>query len=306
MKFKPMLAPNDIINIDEITYPVLVSKKLDGIRCIFYDGKMLSRSLKPIRNKKLQERFKHLAELSKTDGVIFDGELYSEKLNFQEITSCVMSYDKEIPNGLTFYCFDCIKDFDEPFEDRVDRIQEYRTKSLCGFKIVEQDKVSNSTRLNRLYSHYTEILDGEGIIIRDPRGKYKLGRATLKEGLIYKMKRYYTFDAEIIGVEERMENVSESYTNELGQSQKHRCKEDMKPTGIASAFIVKMEDGTEQKVSLTGTERERTRIWKDRDEMIGKIIEFKAMKVGSKDKLRHPVFLRFRLDKDDDLEEFVW
>jgi hypothetical protein len=42
----------------------------------------------------------------------------------------------------------------------------------------------------------------------------------------------------------------------------------------------------------------RRDIWKNKDNYVGKWIEFKGMLVGSKDKVRHPVFLRYREDKE--------
>ena len=53
-KFKPMLAPIESVNLDEVNYPIFASYKLDGIRCLFIKGEMLSRSLKQIQNKQLQ------------------------------------------------------------------------------------------------------------------------------------------------------------------------------------------------------------------------------------------------------------
>lgn len=113
---------------------------------------------------------------------------------------------------------------------------------------------------------------------------------------MYKVKPFLTFDAEIVAVEERMENIGDSFKNELGHSTKHKFKDDMKPTGIAACFVV-MYDGQEQRVNITGDESFRRDIWTNSKDYIGKWIEFKGMKVGSKDLIRHPVFLRFREDK---------
>ena len=92
-KIKPMLAPNKQPNLDELSYPLLSSNKLDGIRCIFKNGEMLSRSLKQIQNKQLHQRFQVLKNYTKIHNVILDGEIYSHKLTFQEITSFVMTQD---------------------------------------------------------------------------------------------------------------------------------------------------------------------------------------------------------------------
>jgi DNA ligase-1 len=137
----------------------------------------------------------------------------------------------------------------------------------------------------------------EGLILKAAISPYKYGRTTLRENLAYKVKPYKTFDAKIVKVEERFENTSESYINELGKSQKHNNKSAMIPTGIAGSFIVICEE-VEQRVNITGTEEFRRDVWNNRDNYVNKWIEFKGMLIGAKDKIRHPVFLRFREDRE--------
>src|ERR1017187_7719812 len=57
--FKPMLAPHETPDFNTLPYPLLASTKFDGFRCMSQDG-LKSRTLKPIQNKFLQERFKGL------------------------------------------------------------------------------------------------------------------------------------------------------------------------------------------------------------------------------------------------------
>ena len=118
MVFKPMLGVT--AEKDKIKFPAMVSLKLDGIRCICINGELFSRSLKPIGNIQLRERFKEMMDYSREFNVIFDGELYSHDLTFQEITSMVNSSNKDISDSLKFYCFDFIKDndFNMPFKHR--------------------------------------------------------------------------------------------------------------------------------------------------------------------------------------------
>lgn len=281
--FKPMLGKT-LDNLDDINYPVLVSKKLDGIRCIFKDGEMLSRSLKPIPNKQLQKKFEHL----KYNNIILDGELYSHDLTFQEIASIVMSFDKDVPESLEFHCFDYLDNIDEVFENRC---KEYKHFNVVP---VKQILINNKEELEQTFQNFLQ--EGyEGAIIRDPNSKYKFGRSTLKEAGLLKMKCFKTFDAKIIDVFERMENLNESFKNELGQSTKRNTKDDKKSTGIAGGFVVEWE-GQTLKITLTGKESFREQIWSSKDEYIGKWVEFKGMEIGAKDVPRHPCFVRFRPD----------
>ena len=52
MKTKPLLSCE--VNVDNINFPIYVSTKFDGVRALVIDGIVYSRSLKPIRNKHVQ------------------------------------------------------------------------------------------------------------------------------------------------------------------------------------------------------------------------------------------------------------
>jgi len=297
-KFKPMLCPNEKVDLSKINYPMLASTKLDGIRTIFKDGHMLSRSLKEIPNKQLQKKFQNLKDYSKKHNIILDGELYGIKMSFQEITHFVMSHDldeegEELPEKLKFFAFDCITSSQEtPFSSRYDNIRTIKEENLV---IIKQKLVKSKEEVEAMFEEVLE--EGfEGLILKSQDSKYKFGRATFNSGDAYKVKPFLSFDSKIIAIEERMENTGESFKNELGKSEKHHFKENLKPTGIAASFIV-MYEGQEQKVNITGDESFRREIWKHKNNYIGKTIEYKGMLVGSKDKVRHPVFLRFRSDK---------
>jgi len=300
--FKPILAPNEEVDLDEIQYPLYASNKLDGIRCIFYKGQILSRSLKPIVNQQLRDKFALLAQYSLDKNVILDGEIYSYELTFQEITSYVMTKNKimDIPKHLKFYCFDCIKgeNFDETFEIRNKRVslleQDLPDPALA---IVYQDLVHSKKEVEY---RFKQALKGkvEGLILRSREGRYKCGRGTLKEGIIYKVKPFVTFDAQIKGIVQSTEvdPNAEKKINELGRSVTSKKKDDRIAIEKASAFYVEYE-GKELKVVLAMTDEEKEEVWKNQDSYIGKWIEYKGMLIGAKDLPRHPVMIRFREDK---------
>ena len=92
--FKPMLLPNKLVTAQEIPLgDYLVSTKLDGIRTEFAAGEMVSRSLKPIRNKQLQEKYQWLKDYSEKNDCLIDGEMYAHNVSFQMISSLVMTED---------------------------------------------------------------------------------------------------------------------------------------------------------------------------------------------------------------------
>ena len=296
-QFKPMLASNTTIDIKTLKYPLLVSYKLDGIRCLFFCGHMYSRSLKSFPNIQLRKRFEYLAKLSYEKNIILDGELLSKSLTFNELSGLTRQLDKELPEDLNFYCFDVIKDqnFNQNFQERVKLVINIGYSDYV--QIVKQKLLYTVEEVNK---YYEEALDWgcDGLILRDPNGKYKFGRGTVKEGLIYKMKPFMTFDAIINDVIQATEvrEGAEKKINELGRSVTSKKKDDRILIEKASAFVVKYE-GLDLKVTIAMTDEEKEEVWHNRKKYIGRTIEYKGMLVGSKDLPRHPVFLRFRDDK---------
>src|SRR3990170_6734133 len=96
---KPMLA-GTIKDLKEIRYPVLCTPKLDGIRALKIDGKLVSRNFKPIPNVHIRQ----LIESQLPDGV--DGELICTGKSFQQTTSAVMSEDGQ--RQVDYYIFDWV------------------------------------------------------------------------------------------------------------------------------------------------------------------------------------------------------
>jgi len=295
--FKPILAPNQAVDIKNLKYPLLVSYKLDGIRCIFKDGQMYSRALKQFPNIRLRERFSHLAKLSKEKNIILDGELLAKSLTFNELSGITRQLDKIIPQDQYFYCFDIIinEDFELPFKNRLNNLIKIRGE--INVKLLDQMPIDTAPDIAALYERALNW-GCDGLILRDPNGRYKFGRATVKEGLIYKMKPFMTFDSKIINVIQATEvrEGAEKKINELGRSVTSKKKDDRILIEKASAFVV-MYEGKELKVTIAMTDEEKEEVWKNKSKYINRWIEYKGMLVGSKDLPRHPIFLRFRDDK---------
>jgi DNA ligase 1 len=316
MNFKPMLCPNEKVDLETIKYPVMASYKLDGIRCIFHPQLgIISRSLKPIVNKQLKEKFKHILDFCENKNIILDGEIYSHDLTFQEITSFVMTKDLEdpktvkknkgilkIPESLKYYCFDSL------LYHRLDtELIPFETRSTVTANVVDEIQISiihcsqyyidNPDDVDKMFNMAIHK-DYEGLILKDPQSPYKFGRATINQGYCYKVKPFKTFDAQIKNVQQATEvdPAAEKKTNELGRSVTSKKKGDRVLIEKASAFIV--EYGSHDlKVSLAMTDSEKEEVWKNKESYIGRVIEYKGMMVGSKDVPRHPVMVRFRDDK---------
>jgi len=312
-QFKPILAPNQEPDLAEVKYPIMASYKLDGIRCIFYKGQMLSRSLKPIVNRQLREKFENIRAWTEKTGNVLDGEIYSPDLTFQEITRCVMTQDftseksikklggiYTIPDSVKFYCFDALFGgrTDYCFRDRYKMVIEI-SGMVDNIIPVVHDWVFSQEDVEQMFDK--ALREGyEGLILRNGQSNYKFGRGTLKEGIIYKVKPFRTFDGKITDVIQgtKVNPDAEKKINELGHSVTSKKKADRIPIGMASDFVVKYQ-GKTLKVSLSSmTHEERKYVWNYRGKLVGTMIEYKGMLIGSKDLPRHPVFVRYRKDRD--------
>jgi DNA ligase-1 len=298
--FSAMLFPNEAVSYDVVTKPFMASTKLDGVRCIFKNGEMLSRSFKPIESKQLNQRFAHMKLLSMTTGLIYDGELYSHELNFQELMHFVRTEDlkdEALPESIEFNFFDAV-DMQNLQLTAKERLELYKDLKLTHVKVIEQRTISTPEEARAMFKEVTD--NGyEGLILKNPDSLYKFGRVTSKSGDGYKFKPYVTYDAKIIGVEQatKVDPNAERKVNELGYHKTSQKKDDRILIEKASAFLVKYGDH-DLKVTLALTDEEKEEVWQNRESYNGRWIEYKGMEVGAKDVPRHPVLVRFRTDKD--------
>ena len=292
MKVKPLLSCE--VPMEDIQLPVFISNKLDGIRCLVIDSVVYSRSLKPIRNKHVQQLFGK-PEYNGMDGELVVGDIYAKDV-FQKTTSGVMSAEGN--PDVTFYVFDV---WDRPDEDFTARrfILHNKLKSISPeSKVValEQNYVQTLYELQQ-YLEGERDKGGEGLICRNPAGKYKYGRSTPKEQLSVKLKFFETGEFEVIGFEERMHNANEATTNELGYTERSSCKENLIPMNTLGSLVLKYGD-TEYRCGTGFSDAQRKEIWDNKESYLGKLASIRYMSVGSKDLPRVPSWQGWR-DVDD-------
>lgn len=286
---KPMLAVN--VDLNKVKYPVLVTPKLDGIRCLKVDGQCITRTFKPIPNHYIRE----FIEEALPDGV--DGEIICG--NFQESSSAVMGREGE-PN-FVYYIFDYVKDdINKPYSERMGDLAElwghHAGKPMFNFLLPE--RVFNDHDLHIYEQKY--LMEGyEGVMIRSYDGPYKCGRSTVREGYLLKLKQFEDAEAKIIGFEELMHNDNEATKDAFGRTKRASCKENLKPTGTLGAFIVKdVETGIEFKVGTGFDAVQRKIFWDNQYDYVGKLVKYKHQPSGKKDAPRFPVFIGFRHEED--------
>ena len=282
MTFKPMLASP--AETDKLKFPLLASPKLDGVRAIVRDGVVLSRSLKPIPNLHVQSLFSEFE--------YFDGELIvgppTSKTCYTDTVSGVMRVTGE--PDVRFYVFDHVCDYAEPYLRRVREITGMLQKH---WQFVAHTPVDNLDQLDA-YEQVCLAQGYEGVMLRDPQGKYKFGRSTAKEGLLLKVKRFTDSEFEVVGYEERMHNGNEATINELGRTKRSSHAAGKSGLGDLGALVLQ-GDGFTFNCGTGFDDATRKDLWAIRDRgLIGRIAKIKHFEVGAKVAPRHPVFLGFR------------
>lgn len=286
-------------DVEEVTFPVIASPKLDGIRCLKISGKAVSRSFKPISNHFIRTEIEKFLP----DGI--DGEIMLDGATFSEITSAVATEDGT-PN-FVYHAFDYVAsdNLNRPYKERLKDL-EVVCVNIPYVRIVETRLIAN---LDQLEKYEEECLEKgyEGVMLRSPQGPYKCGRSTLKEQYLLKIKRFDHFEAKIVDFLEQMHNDNEKEENELGLTKRSTSKDGMSPAGTLGKFVVEslaeavnIKSGDQLKVgSGSGLTKElRQLVWNNKEKFLGKLIRCKYQKVGSKDKPRFITFDGFR-DKWD-------
>jgi DNA ligase-1 len=279
----------------KLNYPLIASPKLDGIRFIKLNGQGLTRKLKPIRNNYVRKTLEELCP----NGI--DGELMAGD-TFNACTSAVMSEEGE--PSFTLWVFDLVlSSLSKPYSVRLkDLINTVNALDAPFVKAVPTKIINNYTEL-LVFEKECLARGFEGIMLRDPNGPYKCGRATKREGWLLKLKRFEDSEAIVIGFEEQMHNQNEAQVNELGYTKRSLSKVGMVQAGTLGAFIARDEKrfpGVELRIG-TGkglTAALRQEIWDNKESYVGKIITYRFQEIGTQNAPRLPIWKGFRHPDD--------
>lgn len=296
---KPLLAET-LEDVEKLDFPSLATPKIDGIRALRIGTDLVSRQFKPIRNKTMRET------LSKLLPEGSDGEIITEG-TFQDVTSKVMSVSAGInfADAFTYYWFDYVKeDPERPYCKRMQDMKDYVDKHP---DILQHPQAKIIPLYPREIHNKDELLEYEGkvlgenfegVMVRKPGGKYKMGRSTLKEGILLKLKRFADAEATVTAVQELYHNENEKEKNELGGSKRSSKKEGLVPAGKLGSLEVVNTAGVNFNIGSGFTDVMRQDFWKDAESLIGKTVKYKFFHLGSKNAPRFPTFLGFRDDDD--------
>jgi DNA ligase-1 len=286
-EFKTMLAvKGSKERLREITKEdgyVLVSPKLDGIRCIVHPTLgPVSRTLKPIPNKHIRDVLSSKAYEGMDGEIMVDGD-------FSDVQSAVMSHEGK-PKFI-FNVFDLITEEtkDLPFSERLDQLSKRfaRHKGMLDAIIVPHymlmDAAMDTTLDKILRLHLDKGF--EGTMFRSPSSPYKFGRSTLKQGYLLKLKPVADCEVLITGIK----NLVDKHGNEE------------QTTGAIEGIILNGDfEGEEISVGTGMTASQRKEFYNRKFFLIDNKAKFtiEYQLEGSKDKPRFPSFKGFRDEAD--------
>jgi len=291
-----MKAPREpLLDFATLQYPVKVSFKEDGIRCLTHPTLgPVSRSFKPIRNEYIRAGMAEYVP-SGLDGEIIIKKPDGTPLDFNEIQSAVMSV-----NGYPDYQFRVFDSFtraDYPFNSRwVDVKRAVNSLNDHERLTYVVQITADSPEEVQGFFEMAEKAGKEGIIIRSMLAPYKSGRVTEREGYMYKVVTFIREEATIVGFEPLLKNCNVANSDNFGRTKRSKHQAGMVPQELLGAFIVNQGRGTFNVSGFTAFQRDH--YWQNQAAYLGKIITFKHKPHGQKDFPRSPIFIGFR-DQDD-------
>lgn len=300
---RPMLAAKatdeELQALFKRGHSFLLSPKIDGIRALVVNGQLVSRTMKPIRNRWTQALFGR-PELEGLDGELVVGNPWDKNL-MQQTSSGVMSY-AGMPD-VKFCVFDKWNS-NKAFDHRLDEVRNISGSS--GYPNQDQlwwwrhQHIKSYDMMLELEKHY--LAKGfEGVMLRRLDGPYKQNRSTLREAYLVKVKRFEDAEAEVIGYEPLYRNTNAAEQDERGYTKRSHSAEGKVADELLGKLIVRdITTGVEFSVGSGFTDQQRYDLWEERDEsLVGRTVKYKSFKnAGVKDAPRHPIFLGFR-DKED-------
>lgn len=272
----------------KLRYPLLASPKFDGIRSTIKGRNAMSRTFKLLPSAQVQTEFVLQEHL---DGEIIEGNPTDFGV-YNRTQSHVMSYDR--PGNLAFYVFDyCHPDWlDRPFYERLSQAKGLLPR-VPGFYMIEHVDIENYDALIA-YEEEQLALGFEGIMMRDPVGRYKCGRGTFNEGLIYKLKRFHDGEGQIIDILEGFTNENEKTKDALGYATRSERAEGLVPSGMLGKIVIDFDGQIIEVAPGAFTHPERKTMLEHKEDHIGSFLKFRYFKHGVKDKPRFPRALGLR------------
>jgi DNA ligase-1 len=186
--FNPLLYTNNS-KAFKISFPAYIQRKLDGIRCLAYmkNNEIIieSRTGSEFENFDiLKEQLKPIFDLL-GDNIYLDGELYTTKLPFKNISGSVRKSKKHASkedisniNKIEYHIYDIIllDHLQFGFKERLEKL-EYIFKEFKSSLIKKVETKLISKQEDVITYHDKFVNEGfEGLMVRDINGPYEINK----------------------------------------------------------------------------------------------------------------------------------
>lgn len=289
---EPMKAPRQpLLDFATLQYPCLASFKEDGIRGLTHPNfGPVSRTFKPIRNIHVRAMMKAFAP------PYLDGEIVVDDANFNDTQSAIMSYSGE--PDFQYRVFDSFLRPDYPFVSRMADVRKLlRGVDHSIVTFIEQISIDSPAELQELWEKAAD-LGKEGLIVRSMGGRYKSGRVTEREGIMYKIVTLIREDARIVGFEPMYRNCNIAKLDAFGRTIRSKHDAGMTAMPLLGAWVVSNQWGT---FNVSGfTLAQRKDFWERREAIVANrtLLTYKYKPYGTKDAPRCPIFVGLRSEDD--------
>ncbi|AII15225.1 DNA ligase [Campylobacter iguaniorum] len=236
----------------------VMSEKFDGVRAI-WDGKNLKSKNGKIINAPIWW-------LESFPPFMIDGELWSQRGEFEKITSIVSdAHPSNEWQSIKFMIFD-LPQVSGNLQARLEILRKFLAKNPNKFiNVIDQKPVSSNQMAFDFLDDVTAI-GGEGIVVRDPNAAYIGGRSSK----ILKLKKFKDSECEVVELR----------------------KGNGKYAGVLGSLVCKdIFSGVSFKIGSGFSDFQRANPPK-----IGSIITYKYQNLTKFNKPRFPVFLRVKSD----------
>ena len=254
----PMLAKT--CRLSKLSYPVIVSPKLDGMRAMFNNGQFKS------RKNKIIDTVRHIKIDVNSNDWYLDGELYSHGDSFQTQMKLIKKYRKGETERIKFHIYDLyIPDSNLSYTER----HELLNKVLgTGFEIVPYKYVYNEKELKE--EHKKNLENGyEGTMVRINDVPYELNK---RSDSLLKYKDFYDITAKIIDIIPNKQSPTQG------------------------TVICKISNG-EFKCNMKMSHEDREELLQNKSNYIGGTAEIRFFEYSDTGIPRFPVCYGIRLDK---------
>lgn len=265
----PMLAQDFNKRGKAIAFPCLVQRKLDGVRCIASVKGLFSRNGKAFPHlKTIKAEIQAIGE----EGILLDGELYSDTLTFQEIVGLVKkeklkAIDETKLNQIHLCVYDVINTTLTNQERNAKLTNLFVKHSFKYLRLLASEECPTRDQVGEFHARY--VAEGyEGLMLRNKTGKYRIGVRSID---LQKYKEFEDGEYKVVGYKE-------------GEGLEKGCV----------IWICKTPKGQDFAVRPRGTHEARAELFIDADSYVGKQLTVRYQELTTDGIPRFPVGLTFR------------